>query len=106
MSSFCLSLLGGDTTTYCTSSGVAVGSSIGHALGGFFGSSSQESGDITGSGDAAASRPQDGAYQSSSHGTSCEADAKAFTRCLDENKSSEYQMSICAWYLEQLVSFL
>ena len=93
-------------STYFMSSGVAVGSSIGHALGGFFGGSNQTTGEANGSGDAAASQAQTSTYQSTSYGTSCEVDAKAFTRCLDENKGSEYQMSICGWYLEQLVSVL
>jgi coiled-coil-helix-coiled-coil-helix domain-containing protein 2 len=35
---------------------------------------------------------------------SCDTDAKAFTKCLDENKG-EHAMSICGWYLDQLVSF-
>ena len=42
------------------------------------------------------------AYQSNSWGpSSCENDAKSFTRCLDENQGN---MQICGWYLEQLVS--
>ncbi|KAG0006489.1 hypothetical protein BGZ65_007374, partial [Modicella reniformis] len=30
---------------------------------------------------------------------SCEADAKAFTNCLETNNNN---MSVCQWYLEQL----
>ncbi|MCJ1248616.1 hypothetical protein MMC30_005834 [Trapelia coarctata] len=87
-----------------TAAGVAVGSSIGHAIGGFFGGgSSQPAEAVTDS--AVQSQAQEGsAYQSTSDGRNCETDAKAFTKCLDENKGSDYQMSICGWYLEQLVS--
>lgn len=34
------------------------------------------------------------------NGVSCEADAKSFTKCLDEHQGN---MQICNWYLEQLV---
>jgi len=30
---------------------------------------------------------------------SCEGDAKAFTKCMDDNQGN---MQICSWYLEQL----
>lgn len=86
------------------SSGVAVGSSIGHAIGGFFGGgSSQAAADGQQSDSALATQATEGNYQSNGVSRSCEPDAKAFTRCLDENKG-EYQMSVCGWYLEQLVS--
>lgn len=39
------------------------------------------------------------------YGRACEGDAKAFTKCLDENKG-EYAMSICGWYFDQLVCFI
>lgn len=43
--------------------------------------------------------------QSNSYGdqsnVSCEADAKSFTKCMDDYKGD---MSVCGWYLEQLVS--
>ena len=41
------------------------------------------------------------AQQNSWGARSCEADAKQFTKCLDENQGN---MQICNWYLEQLVS--
>lgn len=41
------------------------------------------------------------AQQNSWGARSCEADAKQFTKCLDENQGN---MQICSWYLEQLVS--
>ena len=82
-------------------SGVAVGSSIGHALGGFFGSGSSQADtqqtDSALSNQTVASGSQDVGYSGG-----CEESAKAFTRCLDENKG-EYQMNICGWYFDQLV---
>lgn len=81
-----------------------MGSSIGHAIGGFFGGGSSQPAEAA-SDSAVQSQAQDGnVYESTSYGRNCETDAKAFTRCLDENKGSDYQMSICGWYLEQLVS--
>ena len=80
-----------------------MGSSIGHALGGFFGGGSSQAPIETQAADGmVASQAQDGTSQSTSFNQNCEVDAKAFTKCLDENKG-EYQMSICGWYLEQLV---
>jgi len=76
--------------------GVAVGSSIGHAVGGLFGGGSTEAQQ-----DPARPASQT-SYQTMSQSQSCETDAKAFTKCLDENKGSDYQMSVCGWYLEQL----
>src|SRR3979490_3187732 len=77
--------------------GVAVGSSIGHAIGGFFGGGSsapaeQSSGAVTAQGQSQ--------EQNSWEPRSCEVDAKQFTKCLDENQGN---MQICSWYLEQLV---
>lgn len=79
-------------------SGVAVGSSIGHAIGGFFGG---------GSSSEAAAPAQDNSVQASNNNASqdnwgarsCEVDAKQFTKCLDENQGN---MQTCGWYLEQL----
>ena len=84
-------------------SGVAVGSSIGHAVGGFFGGGSNNATELQQSDSTLASQAVEGNYQQNSINRSCEPDAKAFTKCLDENKG-EYQMSVCGWYLEQLVS--
>ncbi|KAK0112230.1 hypothetical protein ONS96_001479 [Cadophora gregata f. sp. sojae] len=80
-----------------TAAGVAIGSSVGHAITGFFGGSSAP----------AAEQPQQTAVaaqgneatQSSWGQRSCEVDAKQFTKCLDENQGN---MQICGWYLEQL----
>ena len=45
-----------------------------------------------------------GGYGDSNWGAarSCEADAKSFTQCLDQNGGN---MQICGWYLDQLVCF-
>ncbi|KAJ1933423.1 hypothetical protein GGF37_006733 [Kickxella alabastrina] len=84
-----------------TAGGVAVGSAVGHtmanAVGGLFGGSS----------DAAAAQPaaapvQQSAYdqqQQSQFARSCDADAKAFTRCLE---STGNDMSSCQYYLDML----
>jgi len=85
-----------------TAAGVAVGSSIGHALGGFFGGSGQTTAELQAADGLAASQDQGETFGSTSYGKNCEADARSFTKCLDENKGNDYQMSICGWYLEQL----
>ena len=83
-------------------SGVAVGSSIGHAIGGFFGGGSTNAAvENQPTENAVASQSADGGYQTNSWGArSCETDAKSFTKCLDENGGN---MQICGWYLDQLV---
>lgn len=46
---------------------------------------------------------QDGQYASTAGGygaRSCDTDATAFTKCMDDYKGN---MQICGWYLEQLV---
>jgi hypothetical protein len=79
--------------------GVAVGSSIGHAIGGFFGGGSSQAAEQPQDNGAVASQGQDN-QNNSWGGRSCEVDAKQFTKCLDENQGN---MQICGWYLEQLV---
>ena len=89
-----------DESLLTTNSGVAVGSSIGHAIGGFFGGGSNAPAEAQQADNAVAQQAQDGAYQSDSWGSrSCETDAKSFTKCLDENGGN---MQICGWYLDQL----
>ncbi|KAH0543765.1 hypothetical protein FGG08_001947 [Glutinoglossum americanum] len=84
-----------------TAAGVAVGSSIGHAIGGFFGGGSSSAPAETQQTNTAATTTQENSYNNNGWGTrSCEADAKQFTKCLDENQGN---MQICGWYLEQLV---
>lgn len=81
--------------------GVAVGSSIGHAIGGFFGGGSSQPAEQQQQ-DNGAVATQGQSEQSNNWGArSCETDAKQFTKCLDENQGN---MQICGWYLEQLVS--
>ncbi|RDL36077.1 Uncharacterized protein BP5553_06689 [Venustampulla echinocandica] len=80
-----------------TAAGVAIGSSIGHAIGGFFGGgSSQPAEQQQDNGVVASQNQQD---QNSWGPRSCEVDAKQFTKCLDENQGN---MQTCSWYLEQL----
>ena len=68
----------------------------GHAISGMFGGGSSQ-----------AEQQADPLLQSQANdqqlARSCDYDAKALTKCLDENKG-EYSMSICNYYLEQLVS--
>ena len=93
-------------------SGVAIGSSIGHSIGGFFGGSSDNAAtaESQGTNDNAAMGYDGGntaATNANAHSTSsswgapsCEQDARSFTKCLDQNGGN---MQICGWYLEQLV---
>lgn len=85
---------------------MAVGSTVGHMVGagitGLFGGggSSQPAAAEA----APPAQPQVQA-QSNSWGdrsnVSCEADAKSFTKCMDDYNGD---MTVCGWYLEQLVS--
>ncbi|OJJ84204.1 uncharacterized protein ASPGLDRAFT_301678 [Aspergillus glaucus CBS 516.65] len=87
-------------------SGVAVGSSIGHAIGGMFGGSSapaepQQAAPVD-------SQPMDsGLWQSNAATQSydnapCATDIKSFRQCMDDHRGD---MSICGWYLDQLVCY-
>lgn len=80
-------------------SGVAVGSSIGHAVGSFFGGSSsaeQDQADNT-----FHSQHDNSSQQNQSWGASaCQEDAMSFNRCMNENQGN---LQICNWYLDQLV---
>lgn len=86
-------------TTWC--SGVAVGSSIGHAVGGWFsgGSSAQPA-------TAEASQPiaqdSNGAYamnQNYAPPAVCGTDVSNFRKCMDDNQGN---LTVCGWYLDQL----
>lgn len=85
-----------------TAAGVAVGSTIGHTLGAgitsMFGGSSSTPAPAEA---AAAPVQQSSAMQDQQGARTCEADARSFTRCLDENNGN---MQICDWYLQQLKS--
>ena len=83
-------------------SGVAVGSSIGHAIGGWFGGGQANSG-MQESADNALQQQQPGMEHMNQQGSArCELVARDFTKCLDENSGSQHQMSICSYYLDQL----
>ena len=76
-----------------------MGSSIGHAIGGFFGGGSSAPAEQAQDNGAVASQAQ--SAQNDTWGArSCDVDAKQFTQCMDDNQGS---MQICNWYLEQLV---
>lgn len=81
-------------TTHRPCSGVAVGSSIGHALGGMFGGGSSQ---------AVEAQPQDSTYaisgQQQQGSGACDMDARNFTSCMTEHNGN---MQVCSWYLEQL----
>ena len=74
-----------------TAAGVGIGHAIGHGLTGLFG------------GGSAAAAPAEvaaaGTSQETRAGVGCDADAKAFTRCMDDYKGD---MTVCSWYLDQL----
>ncbi|GJJ71026.1 coiled-coil-helix-coiled-coil-helix domain-containing protein 2 [Entomortierella parvispora] len=106
-----------------TAAGVAVGSTIGHTIGhgitSMFGGSSAPPADVPAQEQQQYQQtPQQQQYQqnyvpqqqqpyatnaaipgSSMGSVACEADAKAFTRCLE---ASDNNMSVCQWYFEQL----
>ena len=109
------SLLTGDFPLY---SGVAVGSSIGHAIGGWFGGGSSAQPEAPVAQDQyqqpaqnAYSQPMDnglynaqGGYgsttqQQQQQAGPCAENVKSFTRCMDENQGN---MTVCGWYLDQL----
>jgi hypothetical protein len=106
---------GGIFTLY---SGVAVGSSIGHAIGGWFGGGSSAQPEAPAAQDQyqqpaqnAYSQPMDnglynaqGGYgsttqQQQQQAGPCAENVKSFTRCMDENQGN---MTVCGWYLDQL----
>ena len=88
------------------SSGVAVGSSIGHAIGGFFGGGSSAPAEGQEAAPPAQAAPMDsGLYQNSSASSNaaegaCATDVQNFRHCMDENQGN---LTICGWYLDQLV---
>ncbi|KAF2265394.1 hypothetical protein CC78DRAFT_532464 [Lojkania enalia] len=81
-----------------TAAGVAVGSSIGHAIGGFFsgGSSSTPTDSASSSTDFA---QQHQAAVQPAQSAICATDVQNFRRCMDENTGD---LTICGWYLDQL----
>ncbi|KAK8154988.1 hypothetical protein BKA80DRAFT_257326 [Phyllosticta citrichinensis] len=75
-------------------SGVAVGSSIGHAIGGFFGG-----GGSSAPAEAAPQAPAESSSNAYQAPKVCETDITNFKQCMDQNEGS---LTICGWYLEQL----
>lgn len=96
-----------------TAAGVAVGSSIGHAIGSFFGGGSsaaypeqQQSYQQPQQESNAYAQPMDGSFYNSQsqsfqqqNAGPCAGDVKNFTNCMDQNQGN---LTICGWYLEQL----
>lgn len=86
-------------------SGVAVGSSIGHAIGGFFGggSSAQPPAETQQADTSVTNAYGDAGFQANTNNNwgarNCEVDAKSFATCMTENGGN---LQICGWYLEQL----
>ncbi|PSN70329.1 hypothetical protein BS50DRAFT_571592 [Corynespora cassiicola Philippines] len=81
-----------------TAAGVAVGSSIGHAIGGFFsGGGSSAPAESSPQNTDFAQQHQQVATQSSSG--ACQAQIGDFRKCMDDNQGS---LNICGWYLDQL----
>ncbi|KAK2841680.1 hypothetical protein FQN49_006014 [Arthroderma sp. PD_2] len=87
-----------------TAGGVAIGSSIGHAVGSLFtgGSSSAAPAETQ----QAVAQPMDnGMYQSNAstsgwaENSPCETDIRSFRKCMDDNQGN---LSICGWYMDQL----
>ena len=79
-------------------SGVAVGSSIGHAIGGFFGGGSSAPTETQ------SALPEDtynssGAQNYQQNAGPCAVDVNNFRQCMDQNQGS---LTICGWYLDQL----
>lgn len=75
---------------------MAVGSSIGHAIGGMFGGGSSDAAAPVDNG-AVSSQQQN--WNQQSQQDNCAGAATSFTKCMDDNGGN---MQICNWYLEQL----
>ncbi|KAI0437030.1 hypothetical protein F4803DRAFT_556422 [Xylaria telfairii] len=75
-----------------TAAGVAVGSTIGHAIGGLFSGGSSAPAE-------AAPQQTNAAANNDQYTNNCAGAAQSFTKCMDDNNGN---MQICNWYLEQL----
>ncbi|KAL9114330.1 MAG: hypothetical protein Q9227_001752 [Pyrenula ochraceoflavens] len=86
-----------------TAAGVAVGSSIGHAIGGFFGGGSSSEAQAPpqqqSAMDAYAAPGGNMADSAAADNGPCAYDVKMFTSCMDQNKGD---LNICGWYMDQL----
>jgi hypothetical protein len=78
-----------------TAAGVGIGHAIGHGLTGMFGGGSSTPAET-------AAAPAPAAENTNTRMGACDADAKAFTRCMDDYRGD---MTACSWYLEQLKVF-
>jgi hypothetical protein len=87
-----LSVLSDSLMFFVVYSGVAVGSSVGHAIGGFFGGGSSEPAPQQVQSQAPAQQDQYG-------NNNCAGATQAFTKCMDDHQGN---MQVCNWYLEQL----
>ena len=87
-------------------SGVAVGSSIGHAIGGLFSGGGSSSAPVESQEASPQAQPMDsGLWQGSTANAAaepaaCETDIRNFRACMDEQQGN---LTICGWYLDQLV---
>lgn len=82
---------------FVSSSGVAIGSSVGHAIGGLFsGGGSSEPAPAPQQQVQAAPAQQENSWAQQNN---CSGAAQSFTQCMDDNNGN---MQICNWYLEQL----
>jgi hypothetical protein len=81
------------------SSGVAVGSSIGHAVGGWFGGGSSAPAEATPQNTEFASQHQNTSQMVDQSSGPCATDVNSFRKCMDDNQGS---LTICGWYLDQL----
>lgn len=86
-----------------SNSGVAVGSSIGHAIGGFFGGGSSTQAEQqqvhAQQYDEYQQAGQQHPYNATYGSGKCDVDAKNFTQCMDQQNGN---LQICGWYLDQL----
>ncbi|CAN8100695.1 unnamed protein product [Discula destructiva] len=81
-----------------TAAGVAIGSSVGHAIGGFFGGGG--SNEATAAQAAVPAEQQQSTYYANQQqDPNCAMATKSFTNCMDEHQGN---MSICGWYMDQL----
>jgi hypothetical protein len=86
-------------TEFFFHSGVAVGSSIGHAIGGFFSGGSSSAPQET-TQQAVANGDAQAAYSSNYNPPRvCENQVFQFRSCMDQNQGD---LNVCGWYLDQL----
>jgi coiled-coil-helix-coiled-coil-helix domain-containing protein 2 len=71
-----------------TAAGVGIGHAIGHGLTGMFSG-----------GSSAPQEEQQAPVANNNAMGACDADAKSFTKCMDDFKGD---LTVCNWYLEQL----